>query len=242
MANQLHVSWLQGTPAIIIDIVYFVFSDFVEPVFTIAFVTFIVQIAKQENSTEGKTLTLDTYFKNFHLAGKGIGNYWWTYLWEFLWGLLAVIPVIILLAVILIVNQNNIPQDSSRLVASIIPFVMLLCIFPLMIYKVLSYCMNTYAIADINETGVIEAMNISKAITKGHRGELLGFYLSFFGWYVLEIITLGIAALWVVPYIRMSVYNFYKELSANYKPETPESINAPENEDPYSLANSIPKK
>lgn len=234
MTYSFHVSWLQG-PALVIAILYFCYAGFLAPVLSIAFFTFIAQIAKQSNSTEENNLTLKNFFKNFRLAGKGIGNYWWTYLWEFLWGLLGIIPVLIIVFIIVITQKDSVPTSSTSLIGSIIPIITVLFIFPIMIYKALSYCMNNYIIADNNTIGVIKAMNISKAITKGFRGELFGFYMSFFGWYLLEIITLGIASLWIEPYIKISVYNFYKELSANYKPEDQKAIDASTSENPNEL-------
>lgn len=84
------------------------------------------------------------------------------------------------------------------------------------IVKELSYCFNTYAIADNNDLKIREAMNVSKAITKGLRAEVFKFYMSFIDKYFLIIITLGIASIWLQPHINMSVYNFYKELLEKY--------------------------
>ena len=67
-----------------------------------------------------------------------------------------------------------------------------------------------------NDLKIREAMNVSKAITKGHRAEVFKFYMSFIDKYFLIIITLGIASIWLQPHINMSVYNFYKELLEKY--------------------------
>ena len=58
-----------------------------------------------------------------------------------------------------------------------------------------------YAImAEHPELSPMEAINLSKRMTDGHKGELFVLDLSFIPWILLEIITLGIAGIYVLPY------------------------------------------
>ena len=182
------------------------------PIFDLAVKALIAQIAKAHKSDPDKRFTLKDYFANFNLFGKSILNMLWTELWIFLWELVVLVPLCIIAAIITYFVLTN--TDNTQLISSILPFIMVIALLPLVIYKAISYSLNIYAIADDTETGVIEAMNISKAVTKGHRGELLGFYLSFTGWYILGIITFGISDIWIEPYMTMSIYNAYKELES----------------------------
>lgn len=50
---------------------------------------------------------------------------------------------------------------------------------------------------------------------KGHKTELFVLDLSFIGWWLLSIITLGIGFLWLVPYYRQTVANFYRKLAGD---------------------------
>ena len=192
-------------------------TGLITPVFSMAYFALIVQIAKQKKTDQYYNFTLKDYFANFKLAGKGIGNYWWTILWVSIWGLLFLIPLISIegfVFYILIEKKLIDPKIASK----IINISGLICFYSVYIFKWLAYCLNTYAIADNNDLKIREAMNVSKAITKGYRAEVFKFYLSFIGQYLLIVFTLGIASIWLQPHINMSVYNLYKELLENYKP------------------------
>ena len=46
----------------------------------------------------------------------------------------------------------------------------------------------------------------------GHKMELFVLDLSFIGWYLLCVITFGIAFIWVAPYIQATKTNFYHQI------------------------------
>lgn len=190
-------------------------TGLITPVFSMAYFALIVQIAKQKKTDQYYNFTLKDYFANFKLAGKGIGNYWWTILWVSIWGLLFLIPLICIEGFVfyILIEKKLIDQ---KIASKIINISGLICFYSVYIFKWLAYCLNTYAIADNNDLKIREAMNVSKAITKGYRAELFKFYLSFIGRYLLIILTLGFGAIWLQPHINMSVYNFYKELLEKY--------------------------
>jgi uncharacterized membrane protein len=49
-------------------------------------------------------------------------------------------------------------------------------------------------------------------MTEGHKMELFVLGLSFIGWGFLCVITLGIASIWVIPYMQATYANAYKSL------------------------------
>ena len=55
-----------------------------------------------------------------------------------------------------------------------------------------------------------EALAISKKMTKGHKGELFVLNLSFFPWWLLTCITLGLASIYVLPYIQVTDALYYE--------------------------------
>ena len=77
------------------------------------------------------------------------------------------------------------------------------------IVKSIAYSQMKYIIAENNEIGVRNAMNISKVITQGHKGDLFVMYFSFIGWLLLGVLSLGIGLLWILPYINASFANTY---------------------------------
>ncbi|MDZ5254590.1 DUF975 family protein [Clostridium sp. LIBA-8841] len=61
-----------------------------------------------------------------------------------------------------------------------------------------------------DEIGVIEAINMSWEVTKDYKLKYVIMILSFVGWGILALLTLGIGAFWLQPYIMLTVYIFYK--------------------------------
>lgn len=63
------------------------------------------------------------------------------------------------------------------------------------------YRMAYYALLDDPSLTARQALNVSKRITQGHKGELFMLDLSFLGWDFLIVLTCGILAIWKLPYI-----------------------------------------
>lgn len=78
------------------------------------------------------------------------------------------------------------------------------------IVKGLSYSMSMYVLAENKGKPALECIEESKKMTYGHKMELFVLSLSFIGWILLGIITLGIAYIWVVPYIEATCANAYR--------------------------------
>ena len=83
------------------------------------------------------------------------------------------------------------------------------------IVKFFSYSMAFYILRDNPEIGSLEAITRSRKMMNGYKGKLFGLYFSFIGWYFLCCLSFGIGFLWLVPYIQMSIANFYEELKKN---------------------------
>ena len=50
---------------------------------------------------------------------------------------------------------------------------------------------------------------------QGHKWELFILLLSFFWWYILCIITFGIAVIYVSPYVNATLVNYYEKLKGS---------------------------
>ena len=87
----------------------------------------------------------------------------------------------------------------------------LLCYIPGFV-KAYAYSMSYYILAENPNMTAREALNESKRITKGHKMDLFVLHLSFIPWLLLVTITCGIASIYVVPYMSLSVANFYHEI------------------------------
>ena len=82
--------------------------------------------------------------------------------------------------------------------------------------KSLSYSMTPFILYDNTEMGT-KAIDLSMKMMKGHKMELFILYLTFIGWGILCIFTLGIGYFWLVPYINASLAGFYEEVKADYE-------------------------
>lgn len=91
---------------------------------------------------------------------------------------------------------------------------MLLLIIPGII-KAISYSMSYYILADNPNVGIRNALNLSKQLMNGFKWKLFVLQLSFIGWGILSILTLGIGFLWLSPYMQISMANFYDDVKAN---------------------------
>lgn len=95
----------------------------------------------------------------------------------------------------------------------IIAVISILVIMALIIYIQLLYYAAEYTIiSDHDDIGVIDSMRLSRKLIKGRKWKLIGLQLSFIGWGILSIFTLGIGLLWLAPYMQVSLVNFYLEL------------------------------
>ncbi len=92
------------------------------------------------------------------------------------------------------------------------------------IIKGLSYSMSMYVLAENNGMSALECINASKNMTYGYKMDLFVLGLSFIGWGLLCIITLGIASIWVVPYMQATYANAYKYLDSLQADESASKI------------------
>ena len=80
------------------------------------------------------------------------------------------------------------------------------------IVKSYSYAMTYYILADNPDMAPTDAITESRKMMDGNKWRLFCLDLSFIGWYLLSILTLGILALWISPYNMMARAEFYESL------------------------------
>lgn len=126
----------------------------------------------------------------------------------FLWSLIPIAAGIIIFVAFL--PQAKSPEDLGAAVLLLIPLIIVLFI-PAIIAQ-LRYSMAFYVLYDNPEISPMDAINKSKEMMKGCKGKLFLLYLSFIGWALLSLLTLGIGMLWVASYLKTSEANFYENL------------------------------
>ncbi|WP_281426824.1 DUF975 family protein [Paenibacillus solanacearum] len=86
------------------------------------------------------------------------------------------------------------------------------------IIKGFSYAMTPFILIEDPQLTVNEAITRSREMMDGHKWELFCLYLSFIGWFLLSIVTLGIGMLWLIPYVETSLCHFYLKLKEKQPP------------------------
>jgi uncharacterized membrane protein len=81
----------------------------------------------------------------------------------------------------------------------------------------LRYSQSIYIKVDNPEMKASEVINHSKAMMHGQKWKYVLMHLSFIGWFLLCIPTLGIGLLWLMPYIYATQASFYEDLRLRYQ-------------------------
>ena len=140
---------------------------------------------------------------NFFRLGFG-KHYWHIVLVSFVSGLLIalmIVPVIIILILIIVLAHNA----FTTVIFSIAALVYVLIIS-------LMYSQINLIILDNPELDIIDTMRRSRTLMSGYKWKLFLLGLSFIGWILLGILTLGIGYLWLFPYIDATQAAFYCDI------------------------------
>ncbi|MCM1114058.1 MAG: DUF975 family protein [Clostridium sp.] len=107
-------------------------------------------------------------------------------------------------------NENYFKKLAAVFLRSLFSGLLaILLIVPGVIYWLSTYF--TYEILSDNPNmNFNEAMQLSKKMVKGNRTELFVLELSFIGWYLLCIVTLGLASIYVAPYVYTTKALYYE--------------------------------
>ncbi|KLI75503.1 MULTISPECIES: DUF975 family protein [Lacticaseibacillus] len=85
------------------------------------------------------------------------------------------------------------------------------------IVKAMAYSQAQWIYRDAIDSGqpigYTEAVTRSRELMSGHKWDYFVLLLSFLGWWLLELITMGLASIWVIPYRSMTLANFYLKLT-----------------------------
>jgi len=80
----------------------------------------------------------------------------------------------------------------------------------------LSYSMVYFILAENPTISPMDAIRQSKEMMYGHKTEMFMLSLSFIGWCLLGVLSLGIGFLWIGSYMQTSMAIFYQELKAEH--------------------------
>lgn len=89
------------------------------------------------------------------------------------------------------------------------------------IVKGYAYSMTPFIMAENPQMTASKAITASKELMDGHKGELFWLDLTFIGWSLLCLLTLGIGELFLNPYTNASHAAFYRHLTRKNNVENP---------------------
>lgn len=83
------------------------------------------------------------------------------------------------------------------------------------IIAAISYSMSYFIMNDNPGMSSTDALRASKELMRGNKGKYFVFVLSFAGWFLLSLLSLGIGLLWLGAYYNTAKANFYEDLKRN---------------------------
>lgn len=109
-----------------------------------------------------------------------------------------------------------------------IPVIGTIAYCALLIYYTPSLSMLAYVMIDDENITIPNAIKKTVEIIKGKRVAYYALIFSFIGWYILSIPTLGLLLIWLIPYMTVSMSNFYLSITneKKYNSETQGLSNA----------------
>lgn len=84
------------------------------------------------------------------------------------------------------------------------------------VIKSFAYAMTPFIIKDYPELSANQAISLSQKMMKGHKFDYFWLMLSFIGWYLLGVLSLGLGYLWLIPYCYTSTVGFYEDVKKEY--------------------------
>lgn len=81
------------------------------------------------------------------------------------------------------------------------------------------YAMAFFILQETPGMRASEALDASKQMMDGNKASLFGLQLSFIGWALLNMLTLGIGSLWLNPYANVAQTAFYRSLRPRAYPQ-----------------------
>ncbi len=221
--------------AIVLSFIPFIgiFSIVLTAPLSLGIITFYIKFTNYEN------VDVPQIFSGFNRWTDSVVLTFLVGLFTFLW----ILPffIVYIICLFLFINNSN-PyniiyvsniRNISNIILGLVAFIALIISAVISTIKALSYSMALYVLAENPTMKPLDAIKWSKKLTCGHKGRIFYIQLSFIGWSILCIFTLGIGYLWLYPYMSVTMVNLYnelKDLNPEYYGNTVEENN---NNNPY---------
>lgn len=190
--SAFYISSFIGKMIVLYAVILLIF-----PVLTFSYLVLIQKMRKTKEK-----IVFSDYVEGFSFWNKGILATLWQCVCFFLWFLLFFVCFAIIMGVSVLLIDANLSFVGTAII-----FVGIIIFYVFIFSKYYSYCMNLYILANNPKIKIKKALALSIKITNGYRGKLFLLDLSFFGWYLLCCLTLGIGIIFYSPYYMMTFSN-----------------------------------
>lgn len=153
--------------------------------------------------------TLGQFFGDFKFWWKAIRAGLWQGLWVFLWELAIMGSAFVVLLPLIIWIVASAQSFAAVGVFAFFMVIVYIYVLVALLWKTYQYSMHYFIIAENDNIGVIDALKVSRRMTKGYKWNLFVLDISFFGWFILCGMTFGILSLWINPYYFMARTNAF---------------------------------
>lgn len=112
-------------------------------------------------------------------------------------------------------------SDCGRSIAGMLMMSIFVWLYSLLLWvpgliASLALFLVPYLLKDNPELSIMDTLRLSRKMMEGHKWQLFKLQLSFLGWILLNILTLGIGSLLLVPYMMTTFAAFYQDVRAEY--------------------------
>lgn len=206
MESMNRMLWAGAATSLVFGIVLFLISGAVE----MGYARFNLGLIDRQEARLGML------FGYMDRIGRGIGMVLLRAVYLILW----MLPSIIVMTALMFRYMDRIVYEMSMVVEDPVRFfkfyfVFLAVIILLSIPGVVAtyrYLLTSYIMAEDPEIRAKDALRKSVELMRGYKWKAFCLRLSFFGWILLIVFTLGIAGLWVQPYMMAAEASFYREV------------------------------
>lgn len=171
----------------------------------------LANVAMVARVYKGETIKASDALENYSSL-KRFGKALWAYILPALYVLLWTLPFLITMLVITAIADISLGDINSitvgvGVIGSLV--VLFIGVLGISIVKGLQYALTPYILGDNPDMSVNESITLSKELMKGYKTKLFLFCLSFIGWFLLILPTLGLILIWLLPYCNAATYEFY---------------------------------
>lgn len=166
--------------------------------------------------------TFDFFKDGFSRFSRAWGVAWHTFI-KMIIPILCIIASVFLFGILLASSIALYSMGSSLQVSHPIIFAIAIILYIFGIFygivRGLLYSLSYYIAYDYPDMSTKDCVKKSEELMNGHRGDLFLLELSFIGWAILNIFTLGIGSLWLIPYVIVSKSCFYDRIAKDTSKE-----------------------